>query len=160
MLTVAEAPRSRGAGLQVLHLGGGDVDTATPMRSMVCTAMAARAQRELGVDRERITASVATHRAAGKDLGGRRQTSTDSQICNALRLIEGGEPATQVARDLGMPQAILYRWTRELPVTMGRVRRSEDVLGGRRVRWEKDQDARPVARTGRRPENTPSRRRW
>jgi hypothetical protein len=33
--------------------------------------------------------------AAGKDLGGRRQTFTDSRIRNALRLIEGGEPATQ-----------------------------------------------------------------
>ena len=59
--------------------------------------------------------SVAKRRAAGKDLGGRRQTFTDSQIRNALRLIEGGEPATQVARDLGMSRATLYRRIRELP---------------------------------------------
>jgi DNA invertase Pin-like site-specific DNA recombinase len=44
MLTLAEALRGRGAGLRVLNLGGGDVDTATPMGSMVFTVMAALAQ--------------------------------------------------------------------------------------------------------------------
>jgi DNA invertase Pin-like site-specific DNA recombinase len=68
---------------------------------MVFTVMAALAQMELEITRERITGSVATRRATGKDLGGRRPTFTDSQIRNALRLIEAGEPATQVARGLG-----------------------------------------------------------
>ena len=115
MLTFAEALRGRGAGLRVLNLGGGDVDTATPMGSMVFTVMAALAQMELEIKRERITDSVAKRRAAGKDLGGRRQTFSDSQIRNALRLVESGEPATQVARDLGMSRATLYRRIRELP---------------------------------------------
>lgn len=105
MLACAEALRGRGAGLRALNLGGGDVDTATPRGSMVFAVMAALAQMELEIKRERITDSVAKRRAAGKDLGGRRQTYTDSQFCNALRLIEGGGPATQVARDLGMSRA-------------------------------------------------------
>jgi DNA invertase Pin-like site-specific DNA recombinase len=116
MLAFAEALRSRGAGLRVLNLGGGDVDTHTPMGSMVFTVMAALAQMELEIKRERITDSVAKRRAAGKDLGGRRPTFTDSQIRNALRLIDSGEPATQVARDLGMSRATLYRRIRELPM--------------------------------------------
>ena len=116
MLAFAEALRGRGAGLRVLNLGGGDVDTATPMGSMVFTVMAALAQMELEIKRERITDSVAKRRAAGKDLGGRRPTFTDSQIRNALRLIDSGEPATQVARDLGMSRATLYRRIRELPM--------------------------------------------
>jgi DNA invertase Pin-like site-specific DNA recombinase len=116
MLAFAETLRGRGAGLRVLNLGGGDVDTATPMGSMVFTVMAALAQMELEIKRERITDSVAKRRAAGKDLGGRRQTFTDSQIRNALRLIDSGEPATQVARDLGMSRATLYRRIRELPL--------------------------------------------
>ncbi|PAU89203.1 resolvase [Kocuria sp. WN036] len=115
MLTSAEALRGRGAGLRVLNLGGGHVDTATPMGSMVFTVMADWAQMELEIKRERITDSVAKRRAAGKDLGGRRQTFTDSQIRNALRLIESGDPATQVARDLGMSRATLYRRIQELP---------------------------------------------
>jgi len=117
MLAFAEQLRGRGAGLRVLNLGGGDVDTATPMGSMVFTVMAALAQMELEIKRERITASVAKRRAAGEDLGGRRQTFTDSQIRNAVRLIDSGEPATQVARDLGMSRATLYRRIRELPST-------------------------------------------
>lgn len=72
MLAFAEQLRGRGAELRVLNLCGGDVGTATPMGSMVFTVMAALAQMELEIKRERITDSVAKRRAAGKDLGGRR----------------------------------------------------------------------------------------
>src|SRR5699024_10427734 len=64
MLTFAQQLRDRGAGLRVLNLGGGDVDTSTPMGSMVFTVMAALAQMELDIKRERITESVAKRRAA------------------------------------------------------------------------------------------------
>jgi DNA invertase Pin-like site-specific DNA recombinase len=109
MLTFAHELRIRGAGLRVLNLGGGDVDTSTPMGSMVFTVMAALAQMELDIKRERIGDSVSKRRAAGKDLGGRHPVFTDSQIRNAIRLIDGGEPAAQVAKDLGMSRATLYR---------------------------------------------------
>ena len=104
MLAFAEALQRREAGLWVLNLRGGDLDTHTPMGSMVFTVMSVLAQMEREIRRERITDSVAKNRAAGKDLGGRRQTFTDSQIRNALRLIDGGESAT------------LYRRIRELPI--------------------------------------------
>jgi DNA invertase Pin-like site-specific DNA recombinase len=81
---------------------------------MVFTVMAALAQMELEIKRERITDSVAKRRAAGRDLGGRRERFTDSQIENARRLIDAGQPATQVARDLGMSRATLYRRMGEL----------------------------------------------
>ena len=45
MLAFAEALRGRGAGLRVLNLGGGDVDTASPMGLMVFTVMAALGHR-------------------------------------------------------------------------------------------------------------------
>ncbi len=109
MLELATVLRERRIGLRVLNLGGGDVDTGTPMGGMVFTVMAALAQMELEVKRERITDSVSKRRAAGKDLGGRRERFTDSQIENARRLIDAGQPATQVARDLGMSRATLYR---------------------------------------------------
>ena len=109
MLAFAEELRGRGAGLRVLNLGGGDVDTATPMGAMVFTVMAALAQMELDIKKERVGDSVSKRRAAGKDLGGRRRQFTDSQIRNAVTLLEQGEPATQVATDLGMSRATLYR---------------------------------------------------
>lgn len=114
MLSLAEELRGRGVGIRVLNLGGGDVDTDTPMGSMVFTVMAALAQMEREIKRERITDSVAKRRAAGLDLGGRPRRITDSQVRNAIRLIDSGEPVAQVARDLGMSRATFYRRARTL----------------------------------------------
>ena len=114
MLELAGVLRTRGAALRVLNLGGGDVDTSTPMGGMVFTVMAALAEMELAIKRERIQDSVSKRRAAGKDLGGRRPRFTESQILNARRLVNAGESATQVARDLSMSRATLYRRISEL----------------------------------------------
>jgi len=114
MLSLADGLRARGAGLRVLNLGGGDVDTSTPMGSMLFTIMAALAQMELEIKRERITDSISKRRDAGMNLGGRPRRITDSQIRNALHLIQSGQPTAQVARDLGMSRATLYRRARLL----------------------------------------------
>lgn len=114
MLELVQNLRGRGVGLRVLNLGGGDVDTSTPMGSMMFTVMAALAEMELEIKRERVTDSIAKRRAAGGDIGGRRQKFTDSQIRSALSLIEAGQPAAQVARDIGMSRATLYRRIDEL----------------------------------------------
>lgn len=68
----------------------------------------------LSLTRERITDSIKKRRDAGLDLGGRPRRITDSQIRNAIRLVEGGEPTAQVARDLGMSRATFYRRARSL----------------------------------------------
>ena len=56
-------------GLRVLNLGGGDVHTATPRGSMLFTIMAALAQMEHEIKRERVSDSISKRREAGKDLG-------------------------------------------------------------------------------------------
>lgn len=104
MLTLAEHLKEQGTNLRVLNLGGRDVDTGTPMGAMFFTFTAALAQMELEIKRERITDSIAKRRA-----GGRRPTFSDSQVENARGLIEAGQPAVEVARDLGMSRATLYR---------------------------------------------------
>jgi len=109
MLAFADGLRGRGAGLRVINLGGGDVDTSTPMGSMFFTIMAALAQMEHEIKSERIVDSISKRRAAGKDLSGRPQRVTDSQVRSAIRLVDGGEPAAQVAWDLGMSRATFYR---------------------------------------------------
>ncbi|WP_374754659.1 recombinase family protein [Arthrobacter sp. AFG20] len=68
MLAFADELRGRGAGLRVLNLGGGDVDTATPMGSMLFTIMAALAQMEHEIKCERVTDSISKRREAGRDL--------------------------------------------------------------------------------------------
>ena len=114
MLDFAQELRDSSAGLRVPNLGGGDVDTSTPMGSMLFTIMAALAQMEHDIKRERIVDSINKRREPGNDLGGRPRRVTDSQIRNAVRLVEGGEPAAQVARDLGMSRATFYRRSRAL----------------------------------------------
>ena len=114
MLELAEELRERNIGLRVLNLGGGDVDTKTPMGAMVFTVMAALAQMELEIKRERITDSVNKRRTTGGDLGGRRAAFTESQVRTAAKLVQSGEPATQVAKDIGMSRATLYRRIKEL----------------------------------------------
>ncbi|TFB69028.1 recombinase family protein [Cryobacterium sp. Hz9] len=112
MLVFAKELRARGAGLRVLDLGGGDVDTATPMETMLFTIMAALGQMEHEITRERILDSINKRCDAGKDLSGRPRLITDGQIRNAHRLIKGGETAAQVALDFGMSRATFYRRAR------------------------------------------------
>lgn len=114
MLAFADELRTRGAGLRVLNLGGGEVDTATPIGSMLFTIMAALAQMELEIRRERVVDSITKRRAAGKNLGGRPRRVSDSQVRSAVRLVQAGEPAAQVARDFGMSRATFYRRSRGL----------------------------------------------
>ncbi|MBB2959623.1 DNA invertase Pin-like site-specific DNA recombinase [Pseudoclavibacter helvolus] len=109
MLTLAEDLRANGVALRVLNLGGGDVDTSTPMGSMVFTVMAALAQMELEIRRERVLDSVSKRRAAGADLGGRPRKVSDSQLSNAAHLIAADVPVAEVARNLGISRATLYR---------------------------------------------------
>jgi len=87
------------------------------MGSAVFTVMAASAQTEPEIARERSTEPAAKQWVAGEDLGGRRRTSTGSRIRNARRLIEARGSVTQVVRGLGMPQAVLHRRIRELSPT-------------------------------------------
>ena len=114
MLAFAEELRGRGAELRVLKLGGGDVDTSTPMGAMLFTIMAALAQMEHEIKSERVTDSISKRRAAGKNLGGRPLRITDSQIRSARSLVEGGTPAAQVARDLSMSRATFCRRSKAL----------------------------------------------
>lgn len=114
MLTFAAGLRERQAALRVLNLGGGEVDTSTPMGSMLFSVMAALAQMELDIKRERVRDSVAKRRAAGKDLGGRPRHYPAGVIRAAADALDSGEAPTDVARNFGMSRATLYRRIDEL----------------------------------------------
>lgn len=105
--------RGRGAGLRVLNLGGGDVDTSSPMGWMLFPVMAALAQMGHEIRRERINDSISTRREAGEDLGGRPRRITDSQIRTALRWVRDGELAAQVPATWAC-RGHLYRRSRAL----------------------------------------------
>ncbi|WP_156507310.1 hypothetical protein [Arthrobacter sp. OY3WO11] len=73
---------------------------------MTVTVLAALGQMELDIELERINDSVNERRAAGKDLGGRKAQFTKSQVRNTVRLIESGEPAAQVLRDVSQSEVV------------------------------------------------------
>jgi len=109
VLTLAETLRVRGAALRVLDLAEFTDDAPTPGGNIVLTILAAVANMEFTIARERIQDSVFTRRPSSTRRVGRRKTFTEQQIRDALRLIESGEPPSQVARDLNMSRATLYR---------------------------------------------------
>lgn len=101
--------KDQGLHLRVLNLGGEAVNTSAPMGELLFTVLVALAQLERDVKLERSRDSVARRRAAGRNLGGRRQQLTERQIERARKAIAAGESPTDVAANLGMSRATLYR---------------------------------------------------
>jgi DNA invertase Pin-like site-specific DNA recombinase len=95
--------------LRVLNLGGESVNTGTPMGDLLFTVLVALAQMERDIKLERARDSMAKRRADGRSLGGRKPKFTDRQIERARRALAASESATDVAADLGMSRATLYR---------------------------------------------------
>ncbi len=118
MLALAKELEGQGVNLRVLNLGGGDVDTQTPMGKMMFTVMVALAQMELDIKTERNRDSVAKRRANGGDLGGRRESHGDDAIHGAARDIAGGMSASAAATARGMSRTTLYRRAKALGIEL------------------------------------------
>ena len=85
------------------------IDTTTPAGRFFFHVMASLAQMERELTAERTRAGLAAARAAGKKPG-RKRVMTDSKITAARQLLAQGTPAVDVARDLSVSVATLYRW--------------------------------------------------
>lgn len=90
--------RARGVGLRVPNPGGHDVDTGTPMGSIMFTVMAAPAQTTLEIKRERIADLVSERRAVGSTwscaMPGRPRVTRPDMQKMEMNHIEGGGPAS------------------------------------------------------------------
>lgn len=118
MLALARELETKRVNLRVLNLGGGDVDTSSPMGKMMFTVMTALAEMELEVKRERTRDSVAKRRAKGGDLGGRREKHGDDLIYGAAADIASGTSAAAAAAARGMSRQTLYRRAKALGVEL------------------------------------------
>lgn len=85
------------------------IDTTTPAGRFFFHVMASLAQMERELTAERTRAGLTAARAAGKKPG-RKRAMTDSKIAAARQLLAQGTPAVDVARDLSVSVATLYRW--------------------------------------------------
>ncbi|MGH2509828.1 MAG: helix-turn-helix domain-containing protein, partial [Ktedonobacteraceae bacterium] len=74
--------------------------------------MASLAQMERELIVERTKAGLAAAKRLGR-IGGRRRIMTDGKIASAKKLLRSGTLPREVADDLGISLATLYRWIPE-----------------------------------------------
>ena len=84
------------------------IDTSTAAGRFFFHVMAALAQMERELVRERTKAGLAAAHARGRK-GGRKPKMSDSKLTAAKQLLDAGSPATEVATNLGVSKATLYR---------------------------------------------------
>lgn len=84
------------------------IDTSTPAGRFFFHMMAALAEMERDLIRERTRAGLDAARSRGL-LGGRKRAMTETKIDNGRRLLASGIPPKEVAEALGVSVATLYR---------------------------------------------------
>lgn len=85
------------------------IDTGTPSGRFFFHVMASLAEMERELTVERTRAGLEVARALGRK-GGRKRQMTDSKIESAKKLLANGVPPRDVAQNLGVSVATLYRW--------------------------------------------------
>jgi len=88
------------------------LDTTTSAGRFFFHVMASLAQMERELIVERTKAGLQAARKLGR-VGGRRRVMTESKIKSATKLLKSGMQPRDVAADLGISMATLYRWIPE-----------------------------------------------
>lgn len=110
----------QGRGIQFTSLTDG-IDTSTPAGRFFFHVMAALSEMERDLIRERTRAGLAVARARGR-LGGRKRVMTESKVESAKHLLAGGLPPKEVAGNLSVSVATLYRWLPGARASAGQVK--------------------------------------
>ncbi len=119
LVELAEELSQRGIGLKSLN---DPIDTSTAQGKLVFNIFAALAEFERGIIRERTNAGLSAARARGR-MGGRRPgLSEDAQrkARVAESLYKEGMPVNQIAEDLNISKATLYKYLRYRNVPIGK----------------------------------------
>jgi DNA invertase Pin-like site-specific DNA recombinase len=85
------------------------IDTSTASGRFFFHVMASLAEMERELTVERTRAGLEVARSLGR-VGGRKRKMTDSKLESARKLLAGGVPVKDVAKDLGVSVPTLYRW--------------------------------------------------
>ena len=96
-----------GRGVQFVSLTEG-FDTTTPAGRLLFHILAALAEMERELIRERTLAGIERAKAEGK-MGGRQTVMSPERIRVASAMLAEGRPVSEVARVLGVGRATLYR---------------------------------------------------
>lgn len=105
-LTEAEKLRRRGVEFQIANL---HIDTSTPAGIFVYTMMSALAEFERRTLSQRTKEGLAAARRRGKRIGRPPKMSHSQLVSAALRLAQGGESLSEIAREHGVAPWTLSR---------------------------------------------------
>lgn len=105
LLSTLDDLRSRGVEFRSLTEG---FDTSTSSGKLIFTIVAAFAEFERQVIRERTIAGLAAARARGR-VGGRPSTITAARLREVRRMLADGRTIAEVSRVLGVSRASIYR---------------------------------------------------
>lgn len=86
-----------------------NIDTSSAAGRFFFNIMASLAQMERELMLERTKAGLDAARLKGR-VGGRKRKMTESKVTSAKKLLEAGALPKDVAKDLGVSIATLYRW--------------------------------------------------
>lgn len=114
LLDIVDQLTSRGIGLRILSMGGMDLDTQQPTSRLMLAILGAVAQfeRELSLERQRF--GILRAAQEGKYKG--RAPTARRQAAAVWKLKEAGVKPVEIARQLNISRASVYRILRDLPV--------------------------------------------
>lgn len=104
VLVVFERLSLKGAGVRVLTE---QIDTGTAMGRFVMHILAALAEMERGLIRERTMAGLAAGKARGR-VGGRKPSLTAEKAEQAIAMLQAGNSPTKVAKAVGVGKSTIY----------------------------------------------------
>jgi DNA invertase Pin-like site-specific DNA recombinase len=107
LLAMVEELDLKGVALRILDFGGSSVDTKSPSGRLMLTMFAAMGQFEREMMLERQREGIAAAKAKGKYKG--RAPTAKRQSSEVMKLKAAGKGATEIARDLGIGRASVYR---------------------------------------------------
>jgi hypothetical protein len=101
------SPEAAASKLRILNFGGGPVDTRGAAGRLILNVFAAFAQFELEIMKERQREGIADAKAAGRYKG--RKPTARAKAADAVKLFQEGKRVSQVAQQLGIGRASVYR---------------------------------------------------
>lgn len=107
LLSIVERLDAKDVALRILDFGGSAVDTKSPSGKLLLTIFAAMAQFEREVMLQRQREGIAAAKAAGKYKG--RKPTARAKAENVLELHRAGVGASEIARQLSIGRASVYR---------------------------------------------------
>ena len=107
LLSILDTLERKGVGLKILDFGGGTVDTHSPTGKLMLTMFGAMAQFEREMMLERQREGIAKAKREGKYKG--RQPTARAKIKQVQEMHANGKRPTEIAKELGIGRASVYR---------------------------------------------------